>query len=251
MKKLLITLTVLAATVLGLLSAFPAQARVSPTPYAPPNYETWIDNGAYAVRSDDFGGSTWLRANNGPGYTIVRSTVNRSWTAFPNVFRGWQWGIGTTGGWPVQVRYDRTPRATLVTHQTWRGRYNTALDLWFATYPDRTRQANGTEIMVWLNHPGISISSSSWIARNVRINGTTWNVMAWRHTGPVSWNFIAFVRVHQVSSMYGAWLNPFFRYAEARGKLRPWWYWCTAEAGNELSYGGTNLGVVKYTVGSL
>ena len=51
-------------------------------------------------------------------------------TAYPNIFRGWQWGIGTKGDWPIKVSADNKPRADFTVHQTWKGTYDASLDIW-------------------------------------------------------------------------------------------------------------------------
>jgi hypothetical protein len=77
-----------------------------------PRQEKFVSNGDYCVRSDDFGSSTWLYNDGGNDFKVTRSTANGPRvTAYPNIFRGWQWGIGTKGAWPIKVSADGTPRA--------------------------------------------------------------------------------------------------------------------------------------------
>lgn len=231
-------------TAVGIASVA-ASATPTNSQYLAPNYETWVNNGAYGVRSDDFGGRTWLKATTAPGFNVRLSLGdNGGVVSFPNIWRGWQWGLGTKGGWPVQVRQDRTPKATLLTKQTWSGKYNTTLDMWFSTSPQKTGQANGAEVMVWLTHPGITLSG--W--PSVWVDGAKWYVMSWLAHN--AWNYVAFVKASPSSNLRSAWLNPFFRYAENHGKLSPYWYWDNAEAGFEIWHGGTGLAISKFTVGN-
>lgn len=212
-----------------------------------PGQKKYVSNGSYGIRSDDFGSSTWLDNHGERGFRITKSTARGSRvTAYPNIFRGWQWGIGTTGSWPIKVADDDMPRADLTVHQTWKGTYDASLDIWFSTYPNKTTQANGAEIMIWLSHPNVLAGG-----RKVRVDGTDWYLNEWRTRGHgVSWPLIIFSRAVQTSSVKGLWLNPFFRIAESRGWLRPSWYWTGIDAGFELWKGGQGLRVSYFNVNS-
>jgi hypothetical protein len=84
-----------------------------------PRQEKFVSNGDYCVRSDDFGSSTWLYNDGGHDFKVTRSTAKGPRvTAYPNIFRGWQWGVGTSGNWPVMVSGDSMPRADFAVHQT-------------------------------------------------------------------------------------------------------------------------------------
>jgi hypothetical protein len=144
-----------------------------------PHQKIYVSNGDYGVRSDDFGSSTWLDNKGERGFTITRSTAHGTKvTAYPNVFRGWQWGIGTNGNWPVKVSGDNTPRADFAVHQTWKGTYDASLDIWFSTYPNKTTQANGAEIMIWLSHPNVLAGG-----KKIRVDGTDWYLNEWKTKG--------------------------------------------------------------------
>jgi Glycosyl hydrolase family 12 len=212
-----------------------------------PGQEKFVSNGDYCVRADDFGSSTWLYNTGEQGFKTTKSTASSGRvTAYPNIFRGWQWGIGTKGNWPVRLSADNAPRADLTISQTWKGTYNSSLDLWFSTYPNKTKQANGAEVMVWLSHPNVAVGG-----RVVNVDGTAWYLNEWMTGGHgVSWRLIIFARVTQVSSVKGLWLNPFLRIAESHKWLRPYWYWTGVDAGFELWRGGKGLGVTYFNVDS-
>jgi hypothetical protein len=90
-----------------------------------PTQKKYVSNGEYGIRSDDFGSSTWLENNGEQGFRIVKSTAHGpKVTAYPNIFRGWQWGIGTKGNWPIKISADNMPRADFTVHQTWKGTYD-------------------------------------------------------------------------------------------------------------------------------
>jgi Glycosyl hydrolase family 12 len=238
------TLACFAATIFLASTASATAAGGSPIG---PGQKTYVSNGAYAVRSDDFGSSTWLENSGEQGFTITKSTARSSRvTAYPNIFRGWQWGIGTKGRWPIRLSADNMPRADFTVRQTWKGTYDASLDAWFSTYPNRTTQANGAEIMIMLSHPNVAVGG-----KKVRVDGTDWYLNEWkvkRHG--VSWRLIIFAHTTPISSVKGLWLNPFFRMAESHGWLKPSWYWTGIDAGFELWKGGQGLRVSNFSVNS-
>jgi hypothetical protein len=212
-----------------------------------PSQKKYISNGDYGIRSDDFGSSTWLNNNGERGFKIIKSTAyGHKVTAYPNIFRGWQWGIGTNGNWPIRVSADDMPRADLTVRQTWKGTYDASLDIWFSTYPNKTTQANGAEIMIWLSHPNVAVGGT-----RVRIDGTDWYLNEWKTRGHgVSWPLIIFAHATPISSVKGLRLNPFFRIAESHGWLKPSWCWTGIDAGFELWKGGQGLRVSYFNVDS-
>ena len=212
-----------------------------------PSQEKYVSNGDYCVRSDDSGSSTWLYNNGEQGFRITKSTAHGSKvTAYPNIFRGWQWGIGTKGNWPIMVSADNMPRADLTVSQTWKGTYDVSFDIWFSTYPNKTTQANGAEIMIWLSHPHAAARGSK-----VRVDGTDWYLNEWKtRAHGVSWPVIIFTHTTQINSVKGLWLNPFFRIAESHRWLKSSWYWTGIDAGFELWKGGQGLGVSYFNVDS-
>jgi hypothetical protein len=167
-------------------------------------------------------------------------------TAYPNIFRGWQWGVGTSGNWPVRVADDNMPRADFAVHQTWKGTYDASLDLWFSPYHNTTTQADGAEIMTWLSHPHVLAGGTK-----IRVDGTDWYLNEWKTRGHgLTWPLIIFTHATPVSSVKHLWLNPFFGIAEAHGWLRPAWYWTGTDAGFELWKGGQGLRVTDFSVDS-
>jgi len=118
--------------------------------------------------------------------------------------------------------------------------------MWFSTYPDKTTQANGAEIMIWLSHPNALAGGSE-----MGVDGTDWYLNEWITSGHgVSWPVIIFTHTTQISSVKGLWLNPFFRIAESHGWLKSSWYWTEIAAGFELWRGGRGLSVSYFSVDS-
>lgn len=239
-KKILSTAVIITAG-LGLLAG---TAHAKPVPSSQvvvgPGEEKWIDQSQYMVRSDDdfdASGSYVTLTNYGRQGFGIKSVKDNSgaYNAYPYIGRGCAYGLCTQGSFPRKVSNDKTPTAQMDTHQTWQGTYNTAMDLWFSTYPNRDDHANGTEIMIWISHPGINIPSSAITHRGVWVNGWEYDVMSWRaNNGSVSWNYVAFIRDSQGDAFSNQYLNPFFRDVESWGLLNSSWYWTSIDAGFEL-----------------
>jgi hypothetical protein len=52
-----------------------------------PRQKKYVSNGDYAIRSDNFGSSTWLDNHGERGFKIIKSTAHGSRvTAYPNIF---------------------------------------------------------------------------------------------------------------------------------------------------------------------
>jgi hypothetical protein len=256
-KRILAAAAVL-ATALGTLTALPASAtEVHGARIIPPGEWRRTADNNYVVRNDDFGTSTTAESDGEYSFSVTRGESWSGWSAFPYIGRGCSWGVCATpggGDWPVQVGKAgyANPYVSLITTQTYRGRYNTSLDIWFNQDNSygrshlRTGAANGTEMMIWTNHPnlcenGIPPCGDSW--PSTWIEGKEYYVMSWTaNTAGVYRNYLAYVAVKQTSSLH-AHLNPFFWNAESRGLLGSNWYWTSIDAGFELDGGGSGAGL--------
>lgn len=254
LKKILSSAVILATGVCVLTGTAHATPIPSSSTVIGPGEEKWVDGSQYMIRSDDdFDSSgsyvTMQNISERQGFTVTKAKDNSgSYSAYPYIGRGCAYGLCTAGSFPRKVSNDATPSAELSVNQNWKGAYNTSFDMWFSTYPNKDAHANGTEIMIWLSHPGISIPSSAITHRGVWVNGYEYNVMNWRArpVDGVSWNYVAFVRDSQGSYFADQYLNPFFRDAESYGLLKSSWYWTSIDAGFELCRGSGPGLQVKY-----
>jgi Glycosyl hydrolase family 12 len=174
-------------------------------------------------------------------FTVTSRDSADSWQ-YPNISSGWEWGrytcqdgrsaLPTSPGsqcmrYPVQEKSDGTP-LTSVSYSQHLGSGNVSYDIWFNRADATPGQDDGTEVMIWLAHPGVAISARS-VCWTATIQGRKYDAMCWRaknKTG-VSWNYVAYVAVGQTRSLPPTFLNGFFRSAIAHGKLSPDW-WLTA-----------------------
>lgn len=103
----------LACSAATIVLASTASATTTTGTLIEPHNNKYVSNGDYGIRSDDFGSLTILNNNGERGFTVTRSTASGPRvTAYPNVFRGWQWGVGTNGAWPLRVSDAGTPGPT-------------------------------------------------------------------------------------------------------------------------------------------
>jgi hypothetical protein len=187
-------------------------------------------------------------------YSITHLTIVNPW-GDPNISSGWESGVYTCTGvkgrcmkYPVQEKHDGYPLSSVATWQN-PGVYNASYDIWFNKTDAHPGQDNGTEIMIWLSHPGIDDSGA--IIRTVTIDGIRWGVMGWtayNGRARVYWHYVAFMAEPQRTSAYKLWLNPFFRNAIANHELSPYWWLTAIDFGFELVSGGRGNNVHYYTL---
>ncbi len=196
-------------------------------------------------------------------WRVTSVSSNRPWQ-YPNIGSGIAWGrytcndgkSGSPGSpgslcmrYPVQQYADGMPVTSV---RYWPGTLregNVAYDIWFNKtdeQPQDVKQNNGTEIMIWLDHPAVRLWN---LVRTVEINRMRWQVMAWTmHHNGVSWHYVAYVAVHPVLSAGPLWLNQFFREAEAHAELSRYWWLTAIDLGSEMSIGGAGFDVARYSL---
>ena len=184
-------------------------------------------------------------------FQVARLQIKHPW-GYPNISSGWESTINSCAGvngacfrYPVQEKYDGMP-VTSVAARLNRGVYNAAYDIWFNKTDAHPSQDDGTEIMIWIAHPGIGV----WdVTRRVTIDGIHWAVMTWtahNSTAKKSWHYVAYVAQQQRSSVFGLRLNPFFRDAIVNRELSGGWWLTGIDFGFELVRGGLNNNVHFY-----
>jgi hypothetical protein len=185
---------------------------------------------------------------------VIDSIRYRSAWGYPNISSGWESGVYSCAGvrgecmkYPVEEKHDGEPITSVATWQS-PGVYNVSYDIWFNKWDTHPAQDNGTEVMIWLAHPGINDSAAmDWY---VTIEGIRWGVMTWTATNRtrVRWHYVAFLAVPQRSGVHRLWLNPFFRNAIAHRLLQSNWWLTGIDFGFELVYGGQHNNVHFYTL---
>jgi hypothetical protein len=198
----------------------------------------------FAVRNDFWGTRKFCLSNTNhrPNFTVVKHGSNilgGGVMAYPDVFTGCAWSICTPDSkLPARARDLRKPKATWHTTGHAKGRWNASFDLWFAKHNITTGQANGAELMIWLNTRRLPLDST----RIVHVDGVRWYLAHWRpsHSGG-TWNYIQFRRVHRKRSVKNLRLGPFIHYSERLGLIKRRWWLLNIEAGFEIQRGGKGL----------
>ena len=190
------------------------------------------------------GGQLCITVNNANGnFTVTTAPGSTPTTggpaAYPFIFTGCHWGNCTNNsGMPIRVSNIGTANVTWNIVPKSSGQWNATLDIWFDTAQFTEGQANGTEIMVWINHLGPPQPFGSLIASNVTISGAAWNVWHGVLSGSgVDWNVVSYVRVVPANSLGSPGapfdLRPIFADCQARGFLDPNWWLHSIQAGFE------------------
>jgi hypothetical protein len=196
---------------------------------------------------------------------VVKTGTPVGWQ-YPNISSGWEWDRNPCNGHSGQCFAYPTPLATILSHYHPRsgmdatighGPYNLSWDIWFDPTPREKGQDTGTELMIWLAHPGIGVGGGrTWYTW---IDGLEWEVNYWRpdHNG-VSWNYVRYVLLSpKPRGVGGLWLNPFFENAIANGVLDRRDYLTSIDAGFEMPVWGDasnaahGMGITSYALGGL
>jgi hypothetical protein len=185
-------------------------------------------------------------------FQITKIDYHGAW-GYPNISSGWESGInscagvsGTCFAYPVEEEHDGLPETSVQT-ALWPGTYNASYDIWFNQTKGHPVQDNGTEVMIWIAYPGIYRSFN----RYVTIEGIRFGVMDWiayNAQTRTHWHYVAYLALHQRSSVTNLWLNPFFREAIAHGELSPHWWLTGIDFGFELVRGGLHTDILGYSL---
>jgi hypothetical protein len=247
----------LAAAAPALAAPFAARAAGVPLWNARACGTNWVTirtlQSYFRVYNDDFGRRTCVTAEQYHlDFAVSSAAAGFGFAAFPNIDSGWESGRYTCTGhsgscftYPVQLKHDGDPR-TSISGWLAPGRYDFAYDIWTNRTNAHPKQDNGTEVMIWLAHPGVRESP----IRTVWIDGIEWYVTTWmtHHPGMPSWRLLIYYAVHPRSSAYGLRLNDFFREAEAHRELSASWWLTGIDAGFELVQGGLHNNIHYYSL---
>jgi hypothetical protein len=179
----------------------------------------------FVVRNDNFGGRSECLKNHAmlPNFKVTRSAADAHGPeslAFPDIFIGCNWGICSPDTTlPARVSRVRRAETSWYTRQRASGIWNVAYDIWFNKTPITSGQANGAEIMIWLN--AHHFPPPRW-APIVWEDHARYYFVHWRpYRHGVSWNYMQFRRVHPARSVTHLRLEPFMQTAERMGLLKP------------------------------
>jgi hypothetical protein len=206
--------------------------------------------GRYDVKNDNYGGRSECISNRDlrPNFTVTKSRANSRTSAvmaYPFVLYGCSWQLCTGGSHlPAPVKKVRSARATWYTSGKAPGRWNAAFDIWFGRHRAAINgQAQGAELMVWLNaHDYPAVHS-----KIIRVDHRRWYVLHWKasHAGR-QWNYIQIRAVHPTTHVRSLSLLPIIKRVEKMGLVSRKWWLLNIEAGFEIWHGGKGLKTTSF-----
>jgi hypothetical protein len=199
----------------------------------------------YVVENGNFGGQPECITNRGlrPNFTVTRSAAHtRGYepVAYPFALYGCSWGLCTPHS-PLPARLGKVRAATASWYLRARapGRWNAAFDVWFGRHRSaRNGQAQGAELMIWLNARHYPAGR----ARTIRVDHRRWYVYHWRTSfRGAHWNYIQIRAVRPTSHVSKLALLPIIRRVQRMGLIKRWWWMLNIESGFEIWRGGRGL----------
>jgi hypothetical protein len=249
MKKVLMLLAVAAVIfVVGTISSFTlANAAITVrTTVCDPRQTVQVhveDNSYYNVfNASQAVNRTCVSATPGRAQLVIDSTDQHADWGYPNISSGWEWGENSSlnaGGhhfvYPVKESNDGTPDTSMSVSQHGDGIVD--YDIWFNQNDNHPKQNDGTEVLIWIRHPGVPSRGS----QQVTIDGLRFIVAndGVVHNQYGSWHRINYILVSQHTSVRNVWLNPIFRNAISHHALSSNWFLTAIDLGDELTYHGS------------
>ncbi len=244
-------------------------------PFCGPNAWDWIKTAPRLVAHDSTGSCVEVPRSGQAAMKVTTAPENGS---FPNISSGWQLGEnscpsgadkqpGRCFRYPVKLAADGDPVATVrgLTTPGYVG--NFAFDTWFepraasTSFEDRCSTVlskAGTEVMVWLSHPGDLQPASPDGYYTTLIDGHWWHVWEWvspdhcpRGEG---WRLVIFTAPRVTNgavTVRNLKLNGFFDYAAGQGWLREKEYLMAIDLGWEMKQGGVGNSINYYSLRGL
>ena len=213
-----------------------------------------VDGGAYTVQNDEWGSSApeCITTNGKAEFRVTNSSIANgkkgSPGGYPDIYKGCNYGSCTSGsGLPIRASkiHARTVTTSWSTSQPGgRNIYNAAYDIWFNKTSTTSGQANGAELMVWLNRRGHKHPYGRQVATNVRVGGHRYNVWFGNAHG---FNTVTYTMTSGVRSVRLD-LRPLEANAVGRRYIKRWWYLISVEAGFEIWQGGKGLATKSFSV---
>jgi hypothetical protein len=203
----------------------------------------------FILKNDNYGGERECLSNrNGwSNFRVVSSGAHVGHfepVAYPDIFLGCSWGVcSPRSGLPKRADRLRSLTTSWYTTQHANGQWSAGYDIWFSRTRRVHGQADGAELMIWLNSKGFP--PNRWPV--VEVGHVLWHLAHWT-TGRNGrrWNYIQFRRVIPATHVRRLRIMPFLRAAERYGFVRPRWWLTSVEAGFEIWRGGVGLGTTSF-----
>lgn len=179
----------------------------------------------------------------------VSVPTNGAPSGYPSIYSGCHYGAcSSNSGMPIRVSDLSTATSSWsINTSNVSGNWNASYDIWFNTTASVPGQADGAELMIWLNKRGSIQPAGQVIASNVSIAGRSFDVWAGRIPGG-NWNVISYVARSNTNAVQNLDLRAFMLDASRRNNpvsgtrnLQTSWYLTSIQAGFEVWSGGDGL----------
>jgi hypothetical protein len=204
----------------------------------------------YIIKNDNYGGELECLSirNDQTNFTVVKSGAGPGHiepVAYPDIFLGCSWGVCSPhSGLPMRVDRLGSLTTSWSTIQESRGQWAVGYDIWFNRSRRVAAQADGAELMIWLNSKGFP--PNTWPV--VMVDHVRWHLAHWTTArAGKRWNYVQFRRVHPATRVEHLNVMPFLRIARQYGFVKPHWWLTSVEAGFEIWRGGIGLGTTSYS----
>jgi hypothetical protein len=251
-------LAAIALGIAGLIATTATGAQASGTTLC--DFQTApASGGLYTVQNDEWNSSAaeCVTTSGGSNFAVANSTIDNPTDGnpggYPSIYTGCHWGDCTTGSLatsPPPVAAIGLASVTsswdITTPEGSGNVYDVAYDIWINRTPTTTVQADGTEIMVWLQDNGPIQPAGSVVASDVRIGAYSYDI--WYSAGSDAASVVTYQMISPVSKVTDLNIGRFIRNAEQRGYTSSLWYLVSVEAGFEIWQGGTGLATASFSV---
>ncbi|GEM_PF-528302 len=241
MKKSTVCLVVFAA--LGLAGPAPSRGKTVSTCA---QYET-VKVGPYIVQADYWHmdkcpGTQCVDIDDKTGaFTVTKSTsVCPDVSGYPSVVYGNAWGLKSAqSALPAPLASLQSVASDWAFSPTYTGSWDAAYDIWVSPGDPGSEgyKSGGAEVMIWLDYFNTIPGPAK--AAVVNLSGREWEVYQNDATaGANKWKYIAYLAKTPVTSVKGLAVGDFLKDSISRGYIKPDWYLCAVEAGNEMRQDG-------------
>jgi hypothetical protein len=226
-----------------------------------PNISSIVGNNGWGLMGSE---QLCLNVQTNGSFSVMSNSVTRtSIASYPNILKGQSYGEATNNsGFPIQVSAVKSfPVTWNIAGTNASGTWDAAIELWATTYnPNgmQVNQADGTELMIWLNALNTTPGGLTPIGQMATGN-VLWDVRAsrWGSSSP-HWNYVAYFPTNgNVQNKLNTDITAFILDTEYRNGgaaggcqngtngagqcLYPNWYFTSIQAGFEMANGGVNL----------
>jgi hypothetical protein len=180
------------------------------------------------------------------GWTWSWPNADGNVHAYPEIIYGYKpWNPQTTTpNLPVLLSAGKSIIVTYAVTQKVQGAYNRSFDIWLTATNPPTPATITREIMIWLDHSGISPAGT--FKQNCTIDGESYAYYN-GSVGTGSWTYIAFVKTSPELAGDTK-VDKFFDFLVSRNAVSASEYCAAIEFGNEVVYGTGKTEFANYSV---